>query len=42
VINIEIILTTDYHDLQSNGNVIEDRSLSEKPFYSIVQLSNIK
>jgi hypothetical protein len=42
VINIEIILKTDDHDLQSIGDVVEDRRFPEEPFYSIAQISNIK
>jgi hypothetical protein len=42
VINIEIILKTDDHDLQSIGDVVEDRRFPEEPFYSIAQISNVK
>lgn len=39
MINIEIILTIDDHDLHSVGNSVEDKGFPEEPFYSIAQLS---
>lgn len=39
MINIEIILTIDDHDLHSVGNAVEYKGFPEEPFYSIDQLS---